>query len=71
MQIDALREETTLPTMMVRLKNTVRLQVKTDSDAEVKRRFGRDFVVMEILRETFGFSASLIFVCKISRLLGL
>ncbi len=52
------------PTMVVRLKNTVRLQVKTDATAEVKRRFGRDFVVTEVLRGLFGVSASLISVYK-------
>ncbi len=59
--MDATREDDRLPTMVVRLKNTVRLQVKTDATAEVKRRFGRDFVVTEVLRGLFGVSASLIF----------
>lgn len=59
--MDATREDAPLPTMLVRLKNTVRLQVKADAAADVKRRFGRDFVVTELLRELFGVSASLIF----------
>ncbi len=50
-----------LPDHDVRLRNTVRLQVKADADPEVKRRFGRDFVVTDLLREVFGISASLIF----------
>lgn len=55
------REDVPLPTMVVRLKNTVRLQVKVDAATDVKKRFGRDFVVIELLREVFGLSASLIF----------
>ncbi|KAG1928985.1 zinc finger CCHC domain-containing protein [Pimephales promelas] len=53
------REEIPVPTTMVRLKNTARLQVK--KEAETKRRFGRDFVVVELLRGIFGVPASLIF----------
>lgn len=59
--MDATREDVPLPTMVVRLKNTVRVQVKADAPADVKRRFGRDFVVTELLREVFGVPASLIF----------
>lgn len=59
--MDAAREDAPLPTMLVRLKNTVRLQVKADADVEVKKRFGREFVVTEVLRDLFGVSASLIF----------
>ncbi len=59
--MDVTRENQTLPTMVVRLKNTVRFQVKGDAAADVKRRFGREFVVTEVLRELFGVSASLIF----------
>lgn len=55
------REETPLPTMMVRLKNTVRLQVKEDASMDFKRRFGRDFLVADVLRGVFGISASLVF----------
>lgn len=59
--MDSTREDAPLPTMVVRLKNTVRLQVKADAAADVKRRFGREFVVTELLREVFGVSACLIF----------
>lgn len=59
--MDVSRENVPLPTMLVRLKNTVRLQVKADASADIKRRFGRDFVVAELLREVFGVTASLIF----------
>lgn len=47
--------------MMVRLKNTVRFQVKKEAEMEIKKRFGRDFVVVEVLRGVFGIPASLIF----------
>ncbi len=47
--------------MMVRLKNTVRLQVKEDASMDFKRRFGRDFLVADVLRGVFGISASLVF----------
>uniref|UniRef100_A0A9J8D6E7 CCHC-type domain-containing protein n=1 Tax=Cyprinus carpio carpio TaxID=630221 RepID=A0A9J8D6E7_CYPCA len=59
--MDSTREDAPLPTMVVRLKNTVRLQVKADAAADIKRRFGREFVVTELLREVFGVSACLIF----------
>ncbi len=46
-------------------KNTVRFQVRVDAAADVKRRFGREFIVTEVLRELFGVSASLIFCLQI------
>lgn len=48
--------------MMVRLKNMVRIQVKVDASADVKRRFGRDFVMTEVLREVYGIPTSLNFL---------
>ncbi|KAG1937631.1 zinc finger CCHC domain-containing protein [Pimephales promelas] len=60
-RMDDSREDAPLPTMLVRLKNTVRFQVKKDAALDVKKRFGRDFVVTELLKEVFGISASLIF----------
>lgn len=47
--------------MMVWLKNTVRFQVKKEAEMEIKKRFGRDFVIVEVLRGVFGIPASLIF----------
>lgn len=59
--MDPAREETQWPTMLVRLKNTVRILVEKETSTEIKKKFGRDFLVLEVLRGVFGMSASLIF----------
>ncbi len=55
------RGEVSLPAMMVRLKNTVRIQVLQDAARSVKENFRREVIVMDILKGVFKIAASSIF----------
>ncbi len=55
------RGKVPLPAMMVRLKNTVRIQVLQDAARSVKENFRREVVVMDILKGVFKIAASSIF----------
>ncbi|MGL6081714.1 MAG: hypothetical protein ACRC4N_04345, partial [Gammaproteobacteria bacterium] len=50
-----------MPAMMVRLKNTVRIQVLQEAARSVKENFRREFVVMDILKGVFKIAASSVF----------
>ncbi len=55
------RGEVPLPAMMVRLKNTVRIQVLQDAARSVKENFRREVVVMDILKGVFKIAVSSVF----------
>lgn len=55
------RPEEREPAMMVRLRNTVRVELKKDAKDVVKQRFGRDFFVKEVLKGLFNISPAEVF----------
>ncbi|KAK3505755.1 hypothetical protein QTP70_004105, partial [Hemibagrus guttatus] len=50
------REGDRRPTRVVRLRHSVRIQLRPDVAEDVKKRFGWDWVVLRILREFAGIS---------------
>ncbi len=55
------RGEITLPAMMVRLKNTVRIQVLQNASRSVKENFKGELVVMDILKGVFNVAVTAVF----------
>ncbi len=46
---------------MVRMRNSVRVELKRDAEDLVKQRFGRDFFVVEILQGVFEIQPTEVF----------
>ncbi|ROI80145.1 Zinc finger CCHC domain-containing protein 3 [Anabarilius grahami] len=68
--MDTAREETVVPAMVVRLRNSVRVKVLGEADRLVKQRFRREFLLMDVLKGVFNVAASSVFCLQDFAMVG-